>query len=156
MIIRTWTFSTLLLLALNCLIIQRMVGLFFPSVAHVACCSILASLQIVVNHLFIVPVYARNGLICVYWRIPSIILPIMCIYAFLFLMFSKVKYAILCLIDEHIKILIFHVVMYKFSQNLLLAMCICTELLVWTLIDGVGPMCTETPAIHLNMVLFLY
>ncbi len=62
-IIGTITLSAILILTLIGFVEERMIWLLFPTMTHVACSSILTSTQIIINHLFCLPVDAGDGLI---------------------------------------------------------------------------------------------
>jgi hypothetical protein len=108
-----------------------MIRLLFPAMAHIAASSILAAAEIVVNHLLHFPIYTGDRFIRVNGWISSVILPVVGIYAFVFLMLGKIQDTELGLVVKHVKILIFNVVMDKFSLNLLLAVSIGAEVSVW-------------------------
>ena len=80
----------------------------------------------------------------------------MSINAFIFLMFCKIKDTELSFIIEHIKVLIFNIIMNKFRQYLLFTMCIGTKLSIRTVWYWIRPMCAETFSIRLRVILFFY
>ena len=110
--------------------------------------------QIIIDHLFGVPVDTGEGLIRIDRGVTTVILPIMSVYALVFLVLSQVQNTELSLVVEHVEVLILNVVVDQFGEDLLLAVSIGAELSVWALGNRVGPVCAKAFPVILRMILF--
>ena len=153
MVIWTWTLTAVFILTLVRFIEHRVIRLLFPPMAHVTRSPILTTCQIVINHMLGLPIYAWYRLIWINRRIPTIILPIMCIYTLIFFVFCQIKNTEFRFIIKHIKVLILKIVVNQFGLYLLLTVSVGTKLFVRTLRDRIRPMCTKTFSIILWVVL---
>lgn len=89
--------------------------------------------QIIIDHLLGVPVDTGEWLIRIDRGVTTVILPVMSVYALVFLVLSQVQNTELSLVVEHVEILILNVVVDQFGEDLLLAVSIRAELSVWAL-----------------------
>ena len=97
---------TLLFLAWQGFICERMIGLFFPTMTSIADCLVLATLIILTNEGVRLPVVTRvKDVIVKKLRLSSEVLPIMCVVT-LSLVVIFIKRAPLSLKIEHIEICI--------------------------------------------------
>ena len=133
MVVGTGAFSAIFILTFIGLVEKRMIRLFFPAMTCVTGSTIATPTQIIIDHLFGVPVDTGEGFIRIDRGVTTVILPVMSVYALVFLVLSQVQNTELSLVVEHIEILILNVVVDQFGEDLLLAVSIGAELSVWAL-----------------------
>jgi len=85
-------------------------------------------------------------------RGPSVVLPVVGVYAFGGFVFGEVEGAELCFIVEHVEIFIFGVVVDQFGEDLFLVVGVGAEVAVGTLVDRVGVVEAEVFLVFLLVV----
>lgn len=133
MVVGTGAFSAIFILTFIGLVEKRMIRLFFPPMTGVACGPITTATQVVIYHLLGIPVDTGEGFIRIDRGVATVILPIMSVYALVFLVLSQVQNTELSLVVEHVEVLILNVVVDQFGEDLLLAVSIGAELSVGAL-----------------------
>lgn len=132
MIVGTGAFPTVLILTLVGFVEHGMIGLFFPSMAHITGGTIFTAMEVVINHLFGFPVYARKRFITIHRWISAIVLPVMSINTLILFMFGEVQDTKLCFVVKHVEVFIFDIVVNQFRLDLFFTMSVSTKLFVWT------------------------
>lgn len=99
-----------------------MVLLFLPAVAHIAVEAPFAATAVVSNGDVVLglPVVARDGLVAILVGPPPVVLPVVRVDALGRVVFGQVVRAEPCLVEEHVKIFIFRVVVDEGGEDFFL------------------------------------